>query len=199
MIVETMIFIAYAHGMPESENWAPIESVGATGRTVARNIHRLRGATTYKELASRLERHGRPIPTLGLRKIESGGRRVDTDDLLAIAAVLGVSPATLLMPATNDDGAEVNTSDVVSITGWSKPISARPVWDWLIAAKPLVRGTSMAGFVQRSWPVWERRRFDEAVRKALGGMSEQDFADEAREELENELWPNNGNTDGNNQ
>jgi hypothetical protein len=49
------------------------------------------GAMQYQELAERLEKVGRPIPVLGLRRIESEERRVDADDLVDWAIVLGVS------------------------------------------------------------------------------------------------------------
>lgn len=74
--------------------------LGPTGRTVASNVKRLRLAQnlTYAELARRLEAAGRPIPVLALSRIEDGARRVDPDDLTALAAVLGVWPGALLMP-----------------------------------------------------------------------------------------------------
>jgi hypothetical protein len=58
----------------------------------------------YTKLASILEEMGRPIPELGLRRIESGDRRVDVDDLMALAMALGVSPVTLLMPGVHSVG-----------------------------------------------------------------------------------------------
>lgn len=61
------------------------------------------GAMQYQELAERLEKVGRPIPVLGLRRIESEERRVDADDLVALAIVLNVSPVRLLMPYTIDE------------------------------------------------------------------------------------------------
>jgi len=119
-----MISIAYAHRMADAEKWDPIESIDATGTAVARNIRRLRGDMQYVKLAARLEDLGRPIPTLGLRKIESGGRRVDVDDLVALAVALEVSPETLLMPYAE------NADDEVQITGWH-PMAAGEVWRWM--------------------------------------------------------------------
>jgi transcriptional regulator with XRE-family HTH domain len=68
---------------------------------VRANLQRLREAQNlgFTKLARILDEEiGRPIPELGLRRIESGDRRVDVDDLMALAAALDVSPATLLMP-----------------------------------------------------------------------------------------------------
>lgn len=143
------------------EKWEPIDSLGTTGETVARNIRRIRLARglAYTELSERLALLEREIPTWGLRKIESGGRRVDVDDLMAMASVLGVSPATFLMPARNDDGSVVQAGDIVPITGWLKPITARWVWGWLTAGQPLVSGT-LGSFIELAWPDWEVRQFD---------------------------------------
>lgn len=137
--------------------------VDATGVAVRKNIRRIRDARgiSAPELSSALMRLGRPIPPLGISRIENGTRRVDVDDLAAIAVALGVSPTSLLMPC-HDDGSEVQVADLVPITGWNKPITARVVWNWLTAAEPLVHGTLLS-FVQFAWPVWEREQFDAEV------------------------------------
>lgn len=101
--------------------------LGTTGITVAANVKRLREAQnlTYAEMARRLEAAGRPIPVLGLSRVENGTRRVDVDDLTALAVVLRVSPATLLMPE-----AETETQRV-GITGITEEVSAQQLWSWL--------------------------------------------------------------------
>jgi len=53
---------------------------------------------TYTELAARLADLGCPIPVLGLRRIEQRKRRVDVDELAALARALGTSPLALLFP-----------------------------------------------------------------------------------------------------
>lgn len=50
---------------------------------------------TYVDLSKLLAEHGRPIAVLGLRRIERGERRVDADDLVALARVLRFSLADL--------------------------------------------------------------------------------------------------------
>ena len=52
----------------------------------------------YAELSRELAEIGREIPPLGLRRIETGERRVDADDLVALAFVFDVSPLALLLP-----------------------------------------------------------------------------------------------------
>jgi transcriptional regulator with XRE-family HTH domain len=82
-------------------------TVGPTGLMLADNVRRIRTmrAWTYVDLAARLTAVGRPIPVLGLRRLEDGHRRVDTDDLTALAAVFGVSVQQLLdAPSCTDCG-----------------------------------------------------------------------------------------------
>jgi transcriptional regulator with XRE-family HTH domain len=102
--------------------------LGPTGETVRANIVRLRDDKnlTYAELARRTEEAGRPIPVLGLRRIENGERRVDVDDLMALAVALDVSPVTLLMPEST------TAADVVEVTG-RPPETAAIAWDRLRA------------------------------------------------------------------
>ena len=137
--------------MPE-DSWDPIDSIGPTGTTVAANIKRLRKqrGLAFTELSARLGAIDRPIPPLGLRKIESGGRRLDTDDLTALAVALGVSPITLLMPADTD------TSTAVTATGVGNDIPAERLWAWLGAAYPL-RGAVLPFFAE-ALPPWASDR-----------------------------------------
>lgn len=75
--------------------------IGQAGHNAAANIRRLREGQqlTYVELARRLAALGRPVPVLGLRRIEHGERRVDVDDLVAFAQALHVPLADLLADA----------------------------------------------------------------------------------------------------
>ena len=119
-------------------------TLGVTGKTMMKNLKRARGEMTYAELARRLEALGRAIPPLGLRRMEAGERRVDVDDLMALAMVLGVSPLTLLLPRgdqsdTNDFGGEAIRSDVL--------------WQWAIGERPLDGGDPRR-FQADSLPQW---------------------------------------------
>jgi 8-oxo-dGTP pyrophosphatase MutT (NUDIX family) len=90
--------------------------------TNLQEIRRVRGLT-YKELSARLEKLGRPIPTLGLSRIEKGTRRVDTDDLAALALALGVSPASLMLPRTETEDEPVQLTEELEV-------SAKYAWAW---------------------------------------------------------------------
>ncbi|MFF2933548.1 helix-turn-helix domain-containing protein [Streptomyces mirabilis] len=77
-----------------------MNDIDETGKTVAANVRRLRAqrGLTTQQLAERLEGLGRPILANAITKIEQGRRRVDVDDLMALAIALGVTPNALLLP-----------------------------------------------------------------------------------------------------
>jgi hypothetical protein len=112
----------------------------------------------YMVLAERLEKVGRPIPVLGLRRIESEERRVDADDLVDWAIVLGVSPVTLLMPYTIDE------DEPVSLTSaFVGPATSERAWLWLQAdvGLPFVE-SSAESYWANNWfrhnarPPWDK-------------------------------------------
>jgi transcriptional regulator with XRE-family HTH domain len=74
--------------------------LGPAGNNVRRNIRRLREQRhwSYREVEERLARIGRAIPVLAQSAIDTGERRVDVDDLVALAAVFGLTPGKLLEP-----------------------------------------------------------------------------------------------------
>lgn len=71
---------------------------GDTGRTVARNIEDARTTQriTYAELADRLSGTDWPLSAPILKRIETGERRCDVDDLVAIARALDRTTTSLL-------------------------------------------------------------------------------------------------------
>lgn len=117
------------------------------GETLRQNVQRIREAQrlTYVELSRRLGDAGRPIPVLGLRRIERGERRVDGDDLVALAFVLGVSPLTLLLPWTEAADERVQVLGDVEVT-------AAQLWDWADGRTPLV--------VSETDPRGDRQRYE---------------------------------------
>lgn len=127
--------------------------LGPTGRTVASNIERLRTDQnlTFAALADRLTEMGRPIPPLGLRKIVAQTRRVDADDLVALAVALGTTPIGLLNPNRDDQNAEVE------VTGLPATYDAWSLWEWLTARGPLRYGSDFE-FFSRAWPAWLQKR-----------------------------------------
>ncbi len=74
-------------------------AAGPTAQRVARNVHQLRNGRklSLQALSDALTGLGQPISLGQLSKLENGDRRVDVDDLVALAAALGVSPSRLLL------------------------------------------------------------------------------------------------------
>jgi hypothetical protein len=148
--------IVHTHVMAEKRN-----PLGPTGETVRANIQRLRAAQNlgYTKLARILDEEiGRSIPELGLRRIESGDRRVDVDDLMALAVALGVSPITLLM--SDMPGAD-DPVKMVAVTGIKAKVPAVKLWRWL-KSEP---GSSLTGippwtFMVNAWPQWELPKWE---------------------------------------
>ncbi|MFC9812726.1 helix-turn-helix domain-containing protein [Streptomyces virginiae] len=76
--------------------------ISPAGERTAHAIERLRTSRGFaqRELAARVTELGHPMINTILSRIERTRRRCDVDDLVAIAAALGVSPLALLQPAT---------------------------------------------------------------------------------------------------
>lgn len=151
--------------------------LGATGETVLANIRRIRAdvlGIAVTELSRRLGELGRPIPPLGIRRIESGDRRVDVDDLMSLAVALGVSPITLLMPES------ASAEDAVTFTGRDEQVPAGHAWKWLGGDLPLPdSGESVLTFYARAVPAWTTKTMEQqllgerGLRSALREMIDQ--------------------------
>lgn len=99
--------------------------LGPTGVRLAGNIQSLRKerGLSYKELSARLADLGRDVPTLGLSRIEQEKRRVDADDLVALALALEVTPNRLLLTGTADSDQRIGlTANHDATEGWA--------WTW---------------------------------------------------------------------
>lgn len=78
-----------------------IGDVGKQVSTVVAELRKRRG-WDQKRLAELVTEAGRPMSASMVGKIEAGARRVDVDDLVALAFALEVSPARLLLSAHRD-------------------------------------------------------------------------------------------------
>jgi transcriptional regulator with XRE-family HTH domain len=168
--------------------------LGPTGINLSHTVRRLREERgyTFNELAQRLADIGRGIPVVGLRRIEDGTRRVDADDLMALAVALGISPITLLFPPSDSPQTKV----VGTAIGEQ---SAGDLWSWLRATDPLPAdrqlGQLFAGFADfaiRARPEWaletlveelqERRRKHEAELARRGELRQRRRTQRSREQ-----------------
>lgn len=77
--------------------------VGPVGDWVRHNVTRLikQRHMSRADVIRRVVELGRYMDYAALRRVERGERRVDADDLVALATALGVTPAQLLEPPTD--------------------------------------------------------------------------------------------------
>lgn len=115
----------------------PTAELGPTGERVAENAKALRARVPVREMSQRLAKIGRPILPSGLTKIEQGSRRVDADDLVALALTLNVTPNRLLLPADASDTA-IKLTDAVTAT-------ASEAWRWASGERPLTEAEPAKG------------------------------------------------------
>lgn len=80
--------------------------IGPAGLHTAQAIERVRlnRGLTQQQLAAGCTTLGRPMTNTALSRTERARRRCDVDDLVAIAAVLGVPPTALLLPFASSPG-----------------------------------------------------------------------------------------------
>ncbi|MGW4974676.1 helix-turn-helix domain-containing protein [Streptomyces mirabilis] len=135
---------------PKSAGWGPVS------RHVAANVLRFRtdrGLSTTR-LSAALKELGHSIPATGITRIEKGERRVDTDDLVALALALNVSPVALLLPAAEDSETPIELTEGVALP-------ARKAWAWTDGDEPHAtterdRYGQVLRFRLDSRPEWDR-------------------------------------------
>jgi transcriptional regulator with XRE-family HTH domain len=136
---------------------------------VAENVRAVRDRRrlSQNQLAARLGELGRPMQASAVAKIESGDRRVDVDDLTALAVALNVSVARLLLPDVHAD------EDVHVVPGYSVPMWS--AWQWAAGEHSLHREgdnltdrsvTSSDLDYLAEQPVWVRVRNDHPLARA---------------------------------
>jgi transcriptional regulator with XRE-family HTH domain len=127
---------------------------GATAETVRANVKRLRGDQNLglRALSDRLEKIRPSLRHSTIDAIERGARRVDVDDLMALALALNVTPITLLMPVVDDH------AEMVPATGIDDKVTAEKLWLWLAAdlSGASVVGLSPAAFLANALPQWQQ-------------------------------------------
>jgi 8-oxo-dGTP pyrophosphatase MutT (NUDIX family)/transcriptional regulator with XRE-family HTH domain len=108
---------------------------GAVGKRVAQNLAALRIARglSQPQLAERLARYGRPIAAAVLSKTEQLDRRVDVDDLVALAIALGVTPNRLLLTGRITPDIADEAVELTSVVR----MPVLDVWQWASGDAPL--------------------------------------------------------------
>jgi transcriptional regulator with XRE-family HTH domain len=79
---------------------------------------------TLRALAEKLASSSHPLALNTISEIQNGARRVDVDDLVALAAALHVSPISLLLPDVYEVG------DMVELPGIGS-VEVEKAWAWM--------------------------------------------------------------------
>lgn len=129
---------------------------GPTAETVKENLNRLRtdARLSLRELANKMADGPGKLTHSSIGEIERGERRVDADELTALAVALDVSPVTLLMPRAD----EPYSQDVevrLSGTGY---VYAGVLLDWLRGDGPLDADVQTSPAEQTYFATAHRRR-----------------------------------------
>lgn len=127
-------------GQPSKGGRRP-NDIGPTGKRLAKTIRELReeAGLSWTELSQKLADLGRHLPPLSLRRIEEAGdppgpdrrpRRVDADDLVALALALDTTPNRLLLGVEGDDYVDLTTERTETLsTAWKWAQGRVPVFD----------------------------------------------------------------------
>jgi len=145
------------------------EPVAARTAVNVRELRKQRGLG-LAEVAALMADLGRPLSLNGLSRVERGQRRIDVDDLVALALVLDVSPVRLLLtPDASDD--RISLTPKVSVP-------KRDAWQW-------ASGEHQLGLTEEQEEVDTSRRgsdVDDALRRA------EEFSNENRPHVEADDW-----------
>jgi transcriptional regulator with XRE-family HTH domain len=145
--------------------------LGPTGERLRLSIARVREARgmSKKELSERVAALGRPIPPLGISRLEAGTRRIDADDLVALALALRVSVTALLLPTHGDGSEQVELTEQVSLP-------AADAWQWADGDKPHDKPErdpwgDLLKYRTDSRPEWERDPLRQKYNEVLAESS----------------------------
>lgn len=141
---------------------------GPTNRWVGENVKRLRSSRGWSLafLGAELESAGIISSRMSLSRLESNGRKVDVDELTALAHVFDVTPLTLLLPRTDSADELVRfTGDRLGYNGlraaqWNEQgiYTARDLWEWGLGLESL-KTDDVHGGGKSSVNLWRKWQF----------------------------------------
>ncbi|MFF5009634.1 helix-turn-helix domain-containing protein [Streptomyces phaeochromogenes] len=159
----------------KSERPRRANDLGPSGVRLAKNLKTLRLSLplTTEQLAMRVSAYGRPMRANTITKIEKEQRRVDVDDLVALALALETRPDALLLPPT------IAMDNLELVEG--KTVTAFSAWRWANGDQPLDvpegdDGTAHNAFQMRAQPLGLRgyRKTPEQIEAAFQAEPEGD-------------------------
>ncbi|MFF1413375.1 helix-turn-helix domain-containing protein [Streptomyces sp. NPDC058289] len=153
--------------------------LGPVGAHVAANLKALRASLllTTEQLAERMTGLGRPMHANTITRMEKKQRRVDVDDLVALALALETRPDALLLPMTI--AKEIQLAETLTVPGYK-------AWRWANGASPLEGhddDQSFNAFQTRAQPpgLGMFRYKPEEIEEIFRPKSEEDTSGEHRE------------------
>ncbi len=161
--------------------------IGDIGRRVGERVRIVRRERdiTQEDLSERLATLGRPMPTASIGRLESGDRRIDVDDLMALAYALDVSPLSLLLPFTE------RPDETFKPAGIGREMEAVTAWMWAAGSDPTWYDSGNREYQEQTWrqfrkvshPWWLQVdvRLDERLESAFGDLGQPAF-------IENRTW-----------
>ena len=130
---------------------------GPTADTARNALSRLRKAAklSLRELAAEMPAGPGQLSHSAIGEVERGVRRLDLDELTALAAALRVSPITFFL----GDPGESRPDDLITLTGLGEPVTAQSGLLWLRGLAPAdpkeaTDDWAAEGFRRRSLPEW---------------------------------------------
>lgn len=155
--------------------------IGDVGRRLGERVRLVRRERelTQDQLSARLSALGRPMPTASIGRLESGDRRIDVDDLMALAYALDVSPISLLLPFTD------RPDERFVPAGVGREMPAVEGWMWAVGAEPTWYADGNVEDQERTWrqfrdvshPWWLQldAQLDERLQPAYGDLGQPAF------------------------
>ena len=139
----------------------PLFNVGPIGVNVNQAVKRFREKRRlgYAELSRKLDEMGRDIPPLGLRRIESGERRVDVDDLIALALALDVSVLALLLPTEESP-----------LVPQGRTWPAETIWSWATGSWALPGNDDVLRFLRDSNPLTDWSKVEGDIAREIRNL-----------------------------
>lgn len=131
---------------------------GPASKIVRENVRRLRGSRTYAATVRDMrELAGHSIHEVVLKRIESGERRIDVDDLIALALAFQVTPAELLLDHGDNPDEPVAVSGDTEMPDLIRGAERWKVYEWLRGRRPLWSedDDDIRSFRERISPGWE--------------------------------------------
>lgn len=153
--------------------------LGAAGGRLAANLEQLRRerGMNQSDLSTQLAELDRPLSTDSISKIESGGRRADAADILALAVALRTTPNRLLLTEVADD-TEVELTPNLHV-------KAHEAWRWVTgeALLPNEHGAlDDADFVEANRP-HNFARYPRQMPSRAANQAQERFRSDVREAI----------------